>query len=181
MTIRNIVLLGDPILYQICTPVKREELGELALTIQDMRDTLLAFRDQHGVGRAIAAPQIGVLKRLVFLERVSNSTLDNTTDIPTPLPLINPIVHDGSKEMIELWDDCMSFPNLLVRLRRHATCELTYRDLDWQEHTVRLTGDLSELLQHECDHLDGVLAVSRAIDARAFAYRQTVRPSDACG
>ena len=112
------------------------------------------------------------MKRIVFLERVSNTTDDNNSGIDTPTPLINPVLTNKSEALMELWDDCMSFPGLLVRVRRHATCDITYRDLDWHKHTIHLDGDLSELLQHECDHLDGVLAVARAIDGKAFAYRE---------
>jgi len=171
MAIRDILLLGNPKLYETCSSVRQEELADLELDIRDLRDTLLAFRARHGVGRAIAAPQIGVMKRIVFLERVSNTTDENGSSIDTPTPLINPILTNKSEALMELWDDCMSFPDLLVRLRRHATCNITYRDLDWHEHTIHLEGDLSELLQHECDHLDGVLAVARAIDGQAFAYK----------
>ena len=73
--------------------------------------------------------------------------------------------------MFELWDDCMSFPDLVVRVRRHRSCRICYRDLDWIEREWQLEGDLSELLQHETDHLDGILAVSRAIDGASFALR----------
>jgi len=72
---------------------------------------------------------------------------------------------------MEVWDDCMCFPDLLVRVKRHRSCRIRYRDLEWNEQTMNLTGDLSELLQHEYDHLDGVLAVNRAIDSRSFALR----------
>ena len=171
MPARGILLLGDPRLYEVCAPVARDELDELRPAIRDLRDTLLAFRAKHSVGRAIAAPQIGLMRRIVFLERTSN--LEGVADdrIATPTALINPVLTNLSEALVELWDDCMSFPDLLVRLRRHATCDITFRDLDWEVHTAHLDGDLSELLQHECDHLDGVLAVSRALDARAFAYR----------
>ncbi|MCJ7549973.1 MAG: peptide deformylase, partial [Anaerolineae bacterium] len=172
MAIRDILLLGDPKLYETCSSVRQEELVDLKSDISDLRDTLLAFRARHGVGRAIAAPQIGVMKRIVFLERVSNTTVENDSGINTPTPLINPVLTNKSEALMELWDDCMSFPDLLVRLRRHATCDITYRDLDWQEHTAHIERDLSELLQHECDHLDGVLAVARAIDGKAFAYKE---------
>jgi len=175
MTIRDILLLGNPKLYETCSPVRQDQLADLESEISDLRDTLLAFRARHGVGRAIAAPQIGVMKRVVFLERVSNTTEKNDSGINTPTPLINPVLTDKSEALMELWDDCMSFPDLLVRLRRHATCTITYRDLGWQEHTIHLEGDLSELLQHECDHLDGVLAVARAIDGTAFAYREQLQ------
>jgi PAS domain S-box-containing protein len=164
--------LGNPILHERCAPVERGELEALRPAITDLRDTLLAFRARWGAGRAIAAPQIGVMKRLVFLERTRNDDLIVESPIPTPTPLINPAIVNPGAEMIELWDDCMSFPELFVRVRRHATCDLVYRDLDWREHTVHLTGDLAELLQHECDHLDGVLAVARAVDGRSFALRE---------
>jgi len=176
MAIRDILLLGNPKLYETCSPVRQEELADLRSDISDLRDTLLAFRASYGVGRAIAAPQIGVMKRIVFLERVSNTTDENDSGISTPTPLINPILTQKSAAMVELWDDCLSFPDLLVRLRRHASCDVTYRDLDWREHTVHLEDDLSELLQHECDHLDGVLAVARAIDGKAFAYKDKEQP-----
>lgn len=175
MAVRDILLLGNPKLYEICPPVRMEESEELKADIRDLRDTLLAFRAKHRVGRAIAAPQIGLMKRIVFLERVSNTTDENNSGIATPTPLINPVLTNRSEALMELWDDCMSFPDLLVRVRRHATCDITYRDLDWREHTVHLEGDLSELLQHECDHLDGVLAVARAIDGKAFAYRKRLQ------
>lgn len=171
MTTRDILLLGNPNLYQVCEPVERGELEALRPAMTDLRDTLLAFRARWGAGRAIAAPQIGVMKRLVFLERTRNDDVVVASDIPTPTPLINPTIVNPSAEMIELWDDCMSFPELFVRVRRHAAIDLVYRDLDWQAHTVHLEGDLAELLQHECDHLDGVLAVARAVDAQSFALR----------
>lgn len=175
MAAREILLLGNPILYEVAETVARAELDALLPTIQDMRDTVLAYRAEHGVGRAIAAPQIGLLKRIVFLERVSNTTDENTSGIATPTALINPVISEPSTEMVELWDDCFSFPGLLVRVRRHRTCTITYRDLHWESHTVRLKGDLSELLQHECDHLDGILAVARAVDGQAFAYRSQLQ------
>jgi peptide deformylase len=175
MPVREILLLGNPKLYETCKPVTEDELDELRPPIRDLRDTLLAFRAKHGVGRAIAAPQIGLMKRIVFLERVSNATEANSSGICTPTPLINPVLTNKSEAWVELWDDCMSFPDLLVRLRRHATCDITYRDIDWKEHTVHLEGDLSELLQHECDHLDGILAVARALDGHALAYRSQMR------
>ena len=159
MAIREILLLGNPRLYQVCEPVAPDELGKLKPVVVDLRDTLLNFRERWGIGRAIAAPQIGVMKRLVYME------------VDEPRVLINPALDNKSVEMIELWDDCMSFPELFVYVRRHARCDIAFLDLDWREHAMALEGDLSELLQHECDHLDGILAVARAVDGRSFALR----------
>ena len=160
MPIKPILLLGNPDLYKISEEIKQNELESLSSTVTDLHDTLMDFRARYGVGRGIAAPQIGVFKRLVYMH------IDNK-----PLVYINPLLHDTSKEMIELWDDCMSFPEILVKVRRHKTVRINYRDLDWQEHDDFLTGDMSELLQHEVDHLDGILAIKRAIDHKSFALK----------
>ena len=159
MAVREIVLLGDPKLYEVSAPVRRSDLDRLGPVIQDLHDTLLNFRARRGAGRAIAAPQIGVMKRLVYMH------------LDRPLALINPALDDKSEAMIEIWDDCMSFPDLLVKVRRHQSCRLTFWDDAWIERRMGLSGDLAELIQHECDHLDGVLAVSRAVDARSFALK----------
>lgn len=155
----DIVLLGDPRLYEKCPPVTPDELPALPDIVASMANVILEFRARYGAGRAIAAPQLGIMKRLVVM------------NIDQPVAMINPELFDLSEEMMELWDDCMSFPNLLVRLQRHRRCKIRFRDLDWQEHTWELEDGLSELLQHECDHLDGILAISRALDGQSFRWR----------
>lgn len=168
MAERDILLLGNPRLYEVCEPVTQGEVKDLLPVVEDLRDTLLAFRRRWGAGRAIAAPQIGVMKRLVYVH------LDGTPSAHLaegPIALFNPTFGRRSDQMMTVWDDCMCFPELLVRVERHRSCRLEYFDRGWQPRVWDLEGDLSELLQHECDHLDGVLAVSRAIDGRAFALR----------
>jgi len=157
MAVRDILLLGNPALYEVCRPVKKEEVEGLTSVVTDLHDTLLDFRERRGAGRAVAAPQIGAHLRLVYLH------------LNEPEVLINPVLDLKSNEMMAVWDDCMSFPDLLVRVWRHRTCRIRYRDLDWNERERLLIDDLSELLQHETDHLDGILAVSRAMNGRAFA------------
>ena len=159
MAIREILSLGNPKLYEIGAPIKREGSQTLGSTIQELHDTLMHFRKQYGAGRAIAAPQIGVMKRLIYM------------NMEKPMIVINPVLDQRSLEMREVWDDCMCFPDLLVKVRRHRSCQITFRDMEWKEHAMLLEGDLSELLQHECDHLDGILAVSRAVDKFAFALK----------
>ena len=159
MSVREVLLLGNPRLYQTCAPVEKAKVESLRPIVQDMHDTLMDFRRRYGAGRAIAAPQIGVMKRLIYMH------------IDEPVVLINPILDMKSKEMMQVWDDCMCFPDLLVKVERHRKGRITYRDMNWREHTMMLEGDLSELLQHECDHLDGVLAISRAMDPHSFALR----------
>lgn len=162
MAVREILMLGNPDLHRTCDPVERHELGFVRSLIEDLRDTLLDFRQRYGAGRAIAAPQIGVFKRVVYME------------IDEPLVYINPALELMGSEQVMLWDDCMSFPDLLVRVRRHRQCRITYRDERWAEASAVLRDDISELLQHECDHLDGILAISRAVDERSFALRSQI-------
>jgi peptide deformylase len=157
---KPILQLGNPQLYAISTPVRHSDLAEMRAVVADLHDTMIDFRKTYGAGRAIAAPQIGVMKRLIYMH-VNNQ----------PAVFVNPTLDNLSKEMIEVWDDCMCFPNLLIKVRRHKSCRIRCRNLDWKEEEMELYDDLSELLQHEHDHLDGILAVSRAIDAGSFALR----------
>jgi peptide deformylase len=159
MPIRALLLLGNPELYEASVPVDKAELNKMTGLVQDLHDTLLDFRRRYGAGRAIAAPQVGVMKRLIYMH------------IDRPVAFINPVLDERSAAMIEVWDDCMCFPDLLVKVRRHKSCRIRYKDPDWIDQELRLEDDLSELLQHEYDHLDGILAVSRAIDGKSFALR----------
>ena len=159
MTIREILLLGNPRLYEVSEAIQEEDLKHLPAVVSDLHDTLLEFRRKHGAGRAIAACQIGFAKRLIYMF------------IDRPVVFVNPSLENRSEEMMEVWDDCMCFPDLLVKVMRHKSCTIRFRDMSFKEQTMKLEGDLSDLLQHEYDHLDGILAVSRAISGRAFALR----------
>ena len=159
MAAREILLLGNPKLFEMCEPVQEAQLEQISPIIEDLHDTLMAFREKYKAGRAIAAPQIGTMKRVVYMH------------IGEPVVFINPVLDLKSAEMMELWDDCMSFPELLVKVHRHQRCRITYRNENWKQQRMTLEGDLSELLQHEVDHLNGILAVQRAIDHRSFALR----------
>lgn len=157
---REILLLGDPRLYEVSEEVRQEELDELRPVIEDMFDCIRGIRRDYGFGRAIAAPQIDVRKRLICI----------LTD--RPYVIINPKLEFVGDEMMELMDDCMSFPNLLVRVRRYRHCILRYRDENWEEQEMRMDDDMSELIQHEYDHLDGILATMKAIDDKALVMKK---------
>jgi peptide deformylase len=162
VSVRPILLLGDARLYQRSRVVDRDELPALRETIEDLHDTMRAFQAEHGWGRAISAPQIGVHVRIVCMHDSE------------PLTFVNPVLDRHSDEQIEHWEDCMSFPELLVRIANPRACRMRYRDLDWREHEVELTDDFAELVQHEVDHLDGVLSVARAIDSRSIVLRRAM-------
>jgi len=92
-------------------------------------------------------------------------------NIDKPIVFINPEFTFLSEDMFELWDDCMSFPNLLVKVKRHKSLTIKYLDENWQTQEWQMTDDLSELLQHEYDNLDGILCTMRAIDEKSFKWR----------
>ncbi len=157
--IREILLLGNSKLYEVSLPVTQDMLPNLTTVVEDLHDTLLGFRSKYGVGRAIAAPQIGEQIRLIYM------------NIGEPIVFINPVLIYDASDMMEVLDDCMSFPNLLVKVKRYKKCTVQYLDMNWIPHTMVLEGDLSELIQHEYDHLDGILATMRAIDNKAFIIK----------
>lgn len=159
MASREILLLGNPKLYEVSSSIKKSELDEIKEVVNDLHDTLMKFRAKHGVGRAIAAPQIGIFKRLLYMY------------INEPIVFINPTIEFQDDEKMEVWDDCMCFPDMLVKVLRHKRCTIKYLDINWENKVWKLEGDLAELLQHEYDHLDGILAVEKAIDTHSFALR----------
>ena len=132
--IREVLKLGDERLYEVSEPVAQSELALLPGWVADLHDTLMEYRRVYGAGRAVAAPQIGIKKRLLYMY----------TD--RPFVFINPSLSFPDGETYELLDDCMSFPGLLVRVRRHRRAVLRYTDTDGEARELRLEGDLSELL-----------------------------------
>ncbi len=158
-TLDDLLLLGDPRLYERCDPVMPEEQPLVAGWVADLHQVMHQVRARYGFGRGIAAPQLGIMKRLIYLH------------IDQPKVLINPTLTNLSPDRFELWDDCMSFPSLLVRVSRHKSLTINYLDEYFVPHSWAVTDALSELIQHEYDHLNGVLCTLRAIDARAFRYR----------
>lgn len=158
----DLLLLGDPRLYEVCEPVRESELPQVADWVADLHQVMEEIRAKYQFGRGIAAPQLGIMKRLIYL------------NVDRPQVIINPELVTVSPETDELWDDCMSFPNLLVRVQRHCSLTLSYRDEYWQAHTWQVTDwQMAELIQHEYDHLNGVLCTMRAIDAQSFRWRPT--------
>ncbi|MFN7994606.1 MAG: peptide deformylase [Bryobacteraceae bacterium] len=158
MPARRIRHLGDPLLRTISTPVRNA--SDARLVFDDLRDTLHEFRRTHGFGRGISAVQIGEPKRLIYIEFEGSA-----------YELRNPEYEYQSEKRFRLWDDCFSFPNLLVYLERSERVIVRYQDAAGDVRRVEAAGPLSELLQHELDHLDGILAIDRAIDRNSFCTR----------
>ncbi len=160
MAIRDILLLGNEKLYDVSIEVLKEELDYVKEVVEDLHDTLMNFRKEYGAGRAIAAPQINAFKRLIYM------------NIDKPTVFINPRLEFVGEDKMEVLDDCMSFPKLKVKVLRYKKCKIFYKDLLWNDCVMDLSDDLSELIQHEYDHLDGILAVQRAIDNKSFVMEK---------
>lgn len=155
----DMLQLGNPLLYEVCEPVLQSELPLVQELVADLDNVMQEIRLKYNFGRAIAAPQLGIMKRLIYMR------------IDKPVIFINPEFSVLSEEMFELWDDCMSFPNLLVKVKRHKSLTIKYLDENWLPQEWKMSDDLSELLQHEYDHLDGILCTMRAVDNKSFKWR----------
>ncbi len=161
----NILLLGNPKLRRMAAKVE-DPTDKLMLTdAVALHSKLMHFRETHGFGRGMAAPQLGINKRIVAL---------NLNDKKTTL--INPEITWSSPEEFALWDDCMCFPDLLVRVMRNSSITVKFQDETGKVQTwEHLDPALSELLQHEIDHLNGILAIDRAIDHTSISYRSNFK------
>lgn len=158
---KQILQLGNPVLWEKSALVADPQSADTRGLVRDLGETLAAFRESTGYGRGIAAPQIGVLQRVIFIRMPDGFSS----------PLINPEIEWMSDDRFELWDDCFSFPDLMVRVSRAVQMRVNYRNERGIAQILEAEGALSELLQHEIDHLDGILAVQRAISPQAFATR----------
>jgi peptide deformylase len=160
-TADDILQIGDPRLRVVAKPV-----SDPAAARDDARkveDALQGFRDRHGFGRGTAATQLGIEKRIIAL---------HMTDWPGAI--FNPEITWRSPGSMTLWENCMSFPFMLAKVRRAESISVRYLDNDGvAHHRERLAVEVSELLQHEIDHLDGVLAADRAIDRDSIVSRTT--------
>ena len=164
MSIRTVLQLGNPILREVAQPVEDPASLEIRALVDDLADTLAYWRQTTGYGRAIAAPQIGALRRVIFLQLPGAE----------PWPFVNPEITGRSAEKIVVWDACLSFLSIFMQVERHREITVHYQDLRGQWHEIKAGEErnLSELLQHEIDHLDGILALDRITDIRSICTRE---------
>src|SRR5580658_5811999 len=164
MPIRTILQLGNPLLRQKSAPVEDPTAPEICDLIRDLADTLAHWRSITGYGRGIAAPQLGVSKRVIFLKLPGVE----------PWPMINPEVIYVSGERIVVWDACLSFLSIFMQVERYRQITVRYQNLDGDVLEFEAGDDrnLSELLQHEIDHLDGILAIDRVFDPKTICTKE---------
>jgi peptide deformylase len=164
MAIRKLLQLGDPRLREVAQAVENPATAAIAALVKDLADTLAHWKITTGYGRAMAAPQIGAGLRVVFVQLPGGE----------PWPMVNPSIIERSEDKMVVWDCCLSFLSIFMQVERNRELLVRYQDLAGKWHEVRAgtERDLSELLQHEIDHLDGILAVDRITDIRTLCMRE---------
>lgn len=159
--IRPILQLGNDFLRKRSLSVNDFSSLALEALVEDLSDTLHDAQKRFGYGRGIAAPQISELKRVVFIDAPHFT-----------FPLVNPRIVEVSDRKFEVWDSCFSFNvAFFLLVDRHYSINVEYFDLEGQREIIYVEGRLSELLQHEIDHLDGVLATDRMKDSKKIIMR----------
>lgn len=156
--------VGDPILEKICEKVDIKNIdNEILDIIEDLKQTL-----EFGVGLGIAAPQIGINKRIIVVgAKKENIKYNNAEEIPVTA-MINPTWKNLSKETDIQYEGCMSVPSIRGRVERYKNIELIYYNEQGEKIVKQLNGFFARLIQHECDHLDGIVFLERVKEPNGF-------------
>ncbi len=168
MAIRRVLKMGDPLLYRKAEPVKGFKTPELDALIVDMFDTMAALN-----GAGLAAPQIGVSQRVAIFSVESNPRYPDVEPVPTTV-LINPILTPIGDEMEEGWEGCLSVPGLRGLVTRHKNLRYTGFDQNGTPIDRTVSGFHARVVQHECDHLDGILYPMRLRDIRLLGFEDAL-------
>jgi len=171
MSIKHVLRLGDPRLLQVAEPVTEFNTAELDLLIADMFDTMKA---EDGVG--LAAPQIGIALRVVIFGFDSNPRYpDNDALIKTVL--INPQITASGEETEEGWEGCLSVPGMRGMVSRYSAIRYTGFDATGSAIDVEAEGFHARVVQHERDHLDGIIYTQRLVDQLKFGFTEELSNS----
>ncbi len=168
MAVRRVLKMGDPLLYRKAEPVKGFNTPELDALIADMFDTMAALN-----GAGLAAPQIGVSQRVVIFSVESNPRYPDVEPVPTTV-LINPFLTPIGDEMEEGWEGCLSVPGLRGLVTRHKSLRYTGFDQHGTPIDRTVSGFHARVVQHECDHLDGILYPMRLRDIRLLGFEEAL-------
>lgn len=170
MAIRDVLRMGDPRLLAQARPVEDFAALELAELIVDMRDTMRALN-----GAGLAAPQIGVGLQVVMFEVGANPRYPDAESVPFTV-LINPRLTPLSAEMEEGWEGCLSVPGMRGLVPRHVALRYQGFDAAGQPIDRSVSGFHARVVQHEVDHLNGILYPMRIRDLRNFGFTDTLFP-----
>jgi len=168
MTVRRVLKMGDPLLFRVAEPVQAFDTPELHALIADMFDTMAALN-----GAGLAAPQIGVSKRVVIFGVEANPRYPDAEPVPTTV-LINPVIEVLTQQTEDGWEGCLSVPGMRGLVSRYTRLRYTGFDQHGKPLTREAHGFHARVVQHECDHLDGILYPMRLKDMRLFGYEDAL-------
>ena len=170
MTVRRVLKMGDPLLYRKADPVEKFNTPELNTLVADMFDTMAELN-----GAGLAAPQIGVSLRVVIFGVEANPRYPHVEPVPTTV-LINPVLTSIGNDMEDGWEGCLSVPGLRGLVSRHLNLRYTGFDQYGKPIDRTVSGFHARVVQHECDHLDGVLYPMRLRDIRLLGFEEALFP-----
>jgi peptide deformylase len=168
--IREVLRMGDPRLLERARPVERFDAPELQALLADMRDTMA-----HQNGAGLAAPQIGVGLRVVIFGVKANPRYPHVEEVPDTV-LINPVIEPLGSEMEDDWEGCLSVPGMRGWVPRHQRIRYAGFDEEGRPFERTVEGFHSRVVQHECDHLDGILYPRRIRDLTRFGFIEELFP-----
>lgn len=174
MSIRQVLRMGDPLLLRVSAPVERFDAAPLRELLADMRDTMTALN-----GAGLAAPQIGVsLRVVIFGTGARNPRYPDAEAVP-PTVLINPQLEPIDEQLEQGWEGCLSVPGMRGLVPRYR--QLHYRGVGEQGERIdrRVSGFHARVVQHEVDHLDGILYPMRMTDMSRFGFNEELFPGQA--
>jgi peptide deformylase len=168
--IREVLKMGDPRLLAVSAPVSRFGTAELTALLQDMRDTMA-----HLNGAGLAAPQIGIGLRVVIFGVKSNPRYPHAEEVPDTV-LINPVITPLGAETEEDWEGCLSVPGMRGQVPRYRRVHYAGMDEQGRRFERAVEGFHARVVQHECDHLDGILYPMRIRDLSRFGFIEALFP-----
>ncbi|GBG12983.1 peptide deformylase [Novimethylophilus kurashikiensis] len=170
MAVRTVLRMGDPVLLQQAVKIEAFDTPQLHALIQDMQDTMGAMD-----GAGIAAPQIGESVQVVIFGVGKNPRYPDAEEVPYTV-LINPVLTEFSEDMEDGWEGCLSVPGMRGIVPRHI--KLRYQGFDQYGNAIDRTvsGFHARVVQHECDHLWGILYPMRIRDFRNFGFADVLFP-----
>ncbi len=172
MAVRPVLKMGDPVLLDVARPVKKFGTAALTSLLKDMHDTMEALD-----GAGLAAPQIGVSLQVVIFGVKKNRRYPDAEAVPYTV-LINPVITPQGKQIEEDWEGCLSVPGMRGMVPRYHS--IRYQGFDQQGTKIDRTVDdfHARVVQHECDHLLGILYPMRIKDLRLFGYNEALFPGE---
>lgn len=172
MAVLRIARMGNPVLLEPSQPVADPTAPEIRRLALDMQDTI----DDIGAS-GLAAPQVFVRRRVVVYRMIASRIPPGSGLEPRPWTvMVNPVIEPESEVKRDVWERCLSLPGLHGKVPRYTDIRISYHDLNGKKHGHEATSSWAALLQHECDHLDGILYPMRMKDLSLLAYNEEPGP-----